>query len=976
MPKILTMKRILSLFLIFITITTWAQNPLTASNAKAQQQWVEDTYAKMTLDEKIGQLFMVSVFSSHIGTKRADEITDWIKKYHIGGIIFSKGGPKRQAKLTNKWQPLSKIPMFMAMDAEWGLAMRLDSTYAYPWNMTMGAVKDNALIEYAGKRIGAHCKALGMQFNFAPDIDINTNAQNPIIGNRSFGEDKENVAQKGLAFTRGMQSVGVLGSAKHFPGHGDTAKDSHKTLPTINFTANRLNEVELYPFRILSKEVASVMVGHLNVPSLEPKQGLPSSLSKAIITDLLKTKMHYQGLIFTDALGMKGVSEYLPVGEVEVEAFLAGNDILLMPANLPKGFEAMKKAYEKKRISEERLAHSVKKILAAKYKVGLTSFTPIDEATLKEQLHTEEDDLLTEVLFENALTVAQNKDRILPIKDLEKKRIAYVKFGNDSGWTFYTTLRKYADVTLIEPQNDQQLYNAVAPYDTVIIGLHKPDKTPWDAYKFTADELRWLEQLGKKKKVILTIFTRPYAMLDVKHIEQLEGIVFAYQNHKVAQDKAAQLIFGALEGKGVLPVTAHPDLPVGTGINTPFIGRLAYGLPESVGLKSSELARIDTIAAEAINEKMAPGMQIVVAKKGKVVYQKNFGTLDYDAAHPVKDYTIYDLASLTKILATLPELMRLYTKGDFKPTDNFEKLLPQLKETNKGGMVMKDVLSHYAQFQAWIPFFNRTLTAEKRPSPEYYRTVASDSFPTPVAKDMYLREGYTDTIYKRIDESELKKDRKYLYSDLPYYYFKKYIEKKNKKPLEIAVQEHFYKQLGAYKLGYLPLERFSVDSIAPAEIEKTFRCQKIQGYVHDQGAAMLGGVGGHAGLFGTANDVAKMMQLYLQQGYYGGDWLLQPQAIQLFNTCHYCNEGNRRGLGFDKPQLGKAGPTCGCTPMESFGHLGFTGTFAWADPVNEIVIVLLSNRTYPTADNKLLISKNIRQRVQGVVYSAMTKTEN
>ena len=567
------MKKLYVLFAIqFLAVTAWGQSPLTAIDAKAQQQWVDDTYKQMSLDEKIGQLFMVSFFSSHIGTKKVDEIKDWIKKYYIGGIIFSKGGPKRQTKLTNELQPLSKVPLFMAMDAEWGLAMRLDSTYAYPWNMTLGAIKDNNLVERAAKRIGQHCKALGMQFNFAPDIDINTNPDNPIIGNRSFGEDKVNVAQKGLAFARGMQSVGVLGSAKHFPGHGDTAKDSHKTLPTISFSADRLKEVELYPFRTISKNVASVMVGHLNVPALESKKGLPSSLSKSIITDLLKTEMAYEGLIFTDALGMKGVSEYLPVGEVEVAAFLAGNDILLMPSDLPKGFEAMKKAYQKKRITEERLAHSVKKILMAKYKVGLTSFTPLVEKSVIDSIHTPADDLLTEELFENALTVAQNKDNILPLKDLEKRKIAYVKFGNDSGWTFYSSLKKYAEVVLIEPKNDTQLYEAVAPFDTVIIGLHKSDKSPWEAYKFTDNELKWLEHLSKKKKVILSVFTRPYAMLDVKNIHHIEGIVFAYQNHKVAQDKAAQLIFGAIEGKGVLPVSAHPDLPVGTSIITPKIG--------------------------------------------------------------------------------------------------------------------------------------------------------------------------------------------------------------------------------------------------------------------------------------------------------------------------------------------------------------------------------------------------------------------
>ena len=962
----------ISLLLLSQAIQAQKTNPLLDKNKIEQEKWVEETYKKMSLDEKIGQLFMVSVFSSQIGTKNTEYIKELIKKYHIGGIIFSKGGPKRQAKLTNEYQSLSKIPLFMSMDAEWGLAMRLDSTFAYPWNMTMGAVKDNKLIEKAGFRIGEHCKQLGMQFNFAPDVDINTNPANPIIGNRSFGEDKQNVALKGIAFSKGMQAAGVLGSAKHFPGHGDTSKDSHKTLPLIDFPANRLQDIEMYPFKeLINNGIASVMVGHLNIPSLESKVGLPSSLSHHIITDILKTQLGFEGLVFTDALGMKGVSEYLPVGEVEVAAFLAGNDILLMPENIVKGFDAMKKAYLSKKISEERLAHSVKKILMAKYKVGLHKFVPLKVENIYQNLHTLEDDLLIEEIFENALTVAKNKDNLLPIKNLDKQRIAYVKFGNDSGWTFYSSLRKYADVAIIEPKSTEQLYKDVEAYQTIIIGLHKPDKTPWDAYKFTANELVWLENIAKKKKVILTIFTRPYALLNVNNLANIESIVISYQNHKIAQEKTAQLIFGAIEGKGVLPVSAHPELPVNTSISTPKIGRLGYGLPESVGLNSKKLKAIDSIAQIVLNKRMAPGMQILVAKKGKIVYRKNFGTLDYNPNNTVKDNSIYDLASLTKILVTLPELMKLYAQESFNVNSTFSDLLPELKGTNKGGMKMMNVLSHYALFPSWIPFYLKTLDTQKKPLKEIYNNVKTDEFSVQVANNLFIKNDYINTIYKEIDNSELIKKKKYLYSDLPYYYFKKYIERKANVSLSEAIQKDFYRSMGAYHLTYFPLQHFPLVNIAPSEVDNYFRRQEIRGYVHDQGAAMLGGVGGHAGLFGNADDVAKMMQMFLQKGYYGGEWYLQPQVVNLFNTCMFCSENNRRGLGFDKPQIEGEGPTCGCVPMSSFGHTGFTGTYAWADPENEIVIVFLSNRTFPTAENNLLIKESIRPKIQKVVYNSI-----
>ncbi|MFK8297839.1 glycoside hydrolase family 3 N-terminal domain-containing protein [Capnocytophaga cynodegmi] len=964
--------KIFILFFIIQNISAQKINPLVTKDEQEQKKWVENTYKNMSLDEKIGQLFMVSAFSSQIGTKNTEYIKELIKKYHIGGIIFSKGGPKRQAKLTNEYQSLSKIPLFMAMDAEWGLAMRLDSTFAYPWNMTMGAVKNNELIERAGFRIGEHCRQLGMQFNFAPDIDVNTNPANPIIGNRSFGEDKENVALKGIAFTKGMQSAGVLGSAKHFPGHGDTSKDSHKTLPLIDFPSERLHEVEMYPFReLINNGVASVMVGHLNIPSLESKIGLPSSLSHHIITDILKTQMGFEGLVYTDALGMKGVSEYLPVGEVEVAAFLAGNDILLMPENLVKGFEAIKKAYQNKKITEERLAYSVKKILMAKYKVGLYKFEPLNLEALHQNLHTLEDDLLLEEIFENALTVAKNENKLLPIRNLDKEKIAYIKFGNDSGWTFYTNLRKYADVAIIEPKSTEQLLKNIEPYQTIVIGLHKPNKTPWDTYKFTKEELIWLEEIAKKKKIILSIFTRPYALLDVKNLTNIESIIVSYQNHKVAQEKTAQLIFGAIEGKGVLPVSAHPELPVNTSVSTPKIGRLSYGLPESVGLSSKKLSSIDSIAQVVLNKRMAPGMQILVAKQGKIVYRKNFGTLDYNEKNLVKDNSIYDLASLTKILVTLPELMKIYAQEGFNINSSFSDLLPELKNTNKGNLKMMNVLSHYAQFPSWIPFYLKTLDVQKKPLKEIYSNVKTDDFSVQVAKNLYIKKDYHNFIYQQIDDCNLIKRKKYLYSDLPYYYFKKYIEKKSNSSLSEAIQKDFYRSMGAYHLTYFPLEHFPLGNIAPSEVDNYFRRQEIRGYVHDQGAAMLGGVGGHAGLFGNADDVAKMMQMFLQKGYYGGEWYLQPQIVNLFNTCMFCSENNRRGLGFDKPQIDGEGPTCGCVPMSSFGHTGFTGTYAWADPDNEIVIVFLSNRTFPTAENNLLIKENIRPKIQRIVYNAI-----
>src|SRR5690606_8336295 len=335
------------------------QDPLATTDYEQQRAWVDSIYTNMSLQEKVGQLFMVDIFSNR-SRAETNRIKKLISDQHIGGVIFSKGGPRQQAKLHNEFQELAKTPLLIGMDAEWGLAMRLDSTFALPWNMTLGAIKSLKLIEEAGASISRHSKRLGVHINFAPVVDINTNPDNPIIGNRSFGEDKINVTQKAVAFMKGMHREGILSSAKHFPGHGDTKTDSHKTLPTISFSKARIDSVELYPYyHLINEGLSSVMVAHLNVPGLEPQPNLPSSLSKTIITDILKRDLKFTGLIFTDALNMKGASNHQGPGDIDLAAFLAGNDVLLMSQNVPKAIEKIAEAYKAGTISEDWLSHSV-----------------------------------------------------------------------------------------------------------------------------------------------------------------------------------------------------------------------------------------------------------------------------------------------------------------------------------------------------------------------------------------------------------------------------------------------------------------------------------------------------------------------------------------------------------------------------------------------------------------------------------------
>ena len=964
------------LLTLLITLSFFAQqeNPLIATYAEAaQKQWVDSIYGNMSLQEKVGQLFMVDVFSSDPVAK-TNKIKALIKDYHIGGVIFSKGGPKRQAKLNNEFQDKAKIPLLIGMDAEWGLAMRLDSTFAYPWNMTLGAIQDNKIVEKVGRRIGEHSKRMGVHINFAPVVDINTNPKNPIIGNRSFGEDMYNVSEKAIAFMKGMQKAGVLANAKHFPGHGDTDQDSHKTLPTVAFSKQRIDSVELYPYRRLINEgLSSVMVAHLNIPSLESRDGYPSSISKTIVNDMLKGQLGFNGLIFTDALNMKGAANFKQPGEIDLAAFLAGNDVLLISEDIPKAHKLLVNAYREEVITEERLALSVKKILLAKYKVGLHNYTPVNPHYIVEALNTAQDHELYETAMEAAITVAKNDGNVLPIKDLQGKKFAYVNLGDAKGDTFLKTLRKYTKIDHIKGKTVAEVIKKLDGYDYTIIGFHKSNANPWKDYKFTATEISWLQKISAANvNVILDVFTRPYAMLDVKDATGIDALVFSYQNSEVSQSLSAQMIFGARKATGRTPVSIG-KIPMQSGIDTKNLKRLAYGTAESVGMSSHKFYKIDSLARVAMWGGMTPGLQVLVARNGKVVYNKNFGYHTQAQKKRVGSDNLYDIASITKIVSSLPLIMQLIDRGGLSLDTKLSQMLPEYKGTDKANITLKRMLTHTARLKAWIPFYIKTLDSlTQKPKAKWYSETYEDDYTVKVAKNMYMKPEYKDSIYRFIKESELRKRRGYKYSDLPYYLIKKYIEEFYDASLDKLIQRNFYEKLGMNYTTYKPLRKFAKKDIIPTENDKYFRQQVVQGYVHDQGAAMLGGVSGHAGVFSNANDIAKIMQMYLWGGEYGGEQYLQPETIQKFNTCMYCKENVRRGVGFDKPQLGDKGPTCGCVSMNSFGHSGFTGTFTWADPDQDIVYVFMSNRTYPSSENRKLIGSNLRSNIQEAIYEAIT----
>ncbi|QQS30061.1 MAG: serine hydrolase [Sphingobacteriales bacterium] len=947
-----------------------------------QTDWVEQQMQIMTPEERIGQLFMVAAFSNKDDTHET-AIRYLIENYHIGGMIFFQGTPLKQAELTNRYQAASKTPLLIAIDGEWGLGMRLENTLKFPKQLTLGAIQDNNLLYEMGVEIARQCRRVGIQMNMAPVIDVNNNANNPVIYDRSFGEDKYNVARKGIAYMEGMEANGVMACAKHFPGHGDTNSDSHYSLPVINHNIEHLKNIELYPFKeLISKKVSGVMVAHLSIPALDNSivkppvtQTMPTTLSKKVVTDLLKKEMKYEGLVITDALNMKGVSEFFSPGILDVKALLAGNDILLYPENVGKAFDEIKNAIAKGEITQSEIDSRVRKILKAKYKVGLDKFEPIKTENLSNDLNTANAELLINKLYKSAITLVRNELQLIPFKQLEEKTIASLSIGATTMTDFQKKLNLYAKIehhTLKASDTEKtfdQKYEDLKGFSHVIIGLHKLNNKASANYGIPPAAIALINKLKKTAQVTVVVFGSPYSL---KNFEQLETLVVAYEDNKTTQLLSAQALFGAFSLQGKLPVSASPSFYYGKGENTTGSIRLEYSIPEDVGINARYLEPIDSIARKAIKDGATPGCQILVAKNGKVIYDKSFGYHTYGNDVPVHDSDIYDLASITKIAATALGLMEMYEKGKIELYDTLGKFLPELAGSNKAKLRIRDILIHEAGLEAFIPFYEKTLDPATRA--QLYRTMRDTLFSIPVAQGLFLRKDYIDVIYETIKNSSLP-HREYKYSDLGFFYFKKMLESYANTSLDQYLNERFYAHLGTNTLCFNPHDRFSKRRIVPSENDTKWRQQRVHGYVHDMGSAMLGGVCGHAGLFSNANDLAILMQMLLNKGHYGGERFFNQSTVELFTA--YQNGNSRRGLIFDKPEPNSrySNPASKLASFKTFGHTGFTGTCAWADPEHQLIYIFLSNRTYPKMSNNKLHSANIRTKIHDVIYQAMAKSK-
>jgi len=947
------------------TTTTIDKGP-----SKKAALWADSVLKTLSTEEKIGQLFMVAAYR-HRDTSHVNEILRSIEIYHVGGLIFFQGGPARQAQLTNLYQQKTKIPLLIGMDAEWGLGMRLDSCVRYPKQMALGAVQNDSLIEKMGKTIGEECRRLGVHINFAPVADINNNSANPVINIRSFGERKKMVTNKALAYFKGLHKSKVMACAKHFPGHGDTETDSHVGLPVLLHNQQRLDSLEFYPFKkLIGAGIPSIMIGHMNIPALDTAN-VSSVFSQTIVTEWLIKKMGYKGLVFTDALNMQGaMTKYVP-GEIELRAFMAGNDVLLCSDSLALAFGTIKAAVDDGLITNERLNQSVKKILMAKYQYGLSKKQKVKPENLYTDLNDLHHQALARVLTEKSMTVLKNKNNILPLKKLDTLSLAVISIGDSStDNSFMRSAARYAPAKHIAlgRMYNGNILDSLTENDLVIIGLHYSAHFPQRNYQVSSYMLNTLQQLQTKKH-ILVLMGNAYYLAQLNTGNE-EALLLTYENTVNAQDIAGMVIFGGATATGKLPVTINSTYTYGKGWELKQQTRFKYIIPEEIGINSSQLTRIDSIANQGINEGAYPGCVVLAAKDGKVFYQKAFGYHTFDKTRPVKATDIYDLASVSKIAGTVTSLMKLTDQKKFNIDDKLGKYLPdELDSSVYAKTVIRQMLTHQAGFVDWIPFFLKVVKKGVY-DPKVFRTRPEPGYTVRIHDNLYILNTYEDSIFKTIKKTPLRGSFGYKYSDLGYYFLKRVVHKKTGKPLNEFADESFYKPLGLQTMGYLPRQRFSLDRIPPTEDDKTFRNILVQGDVHDQGAAMVGGVGGHAGLFADANDVGVMFQMMMNYGTYGGERYINESTLKEWTKCQFCPK-NRRGVGFDRPTMSDKGPTCNCVSAKSFGHTGFTGITAWADPESKIVYVFLSNRSNPVADNPKIINLGTRTRIQQVIYDAV-----
>lgn len=961
-----------------------------------QSRWADSVFASLTPDERIAQLIMVAGYSNRKPAYE-DSLVNLVRTNKLGGVVMFQGGPIRQAKLTNRLQALSAVPLLIAIDAEWGLAMRLDSTVRYPYQMTLGAIQGNdSLIYNMGASLARQARRLGIHVNFAPSVDVNNNPNNPVINFRSFGEDKYAVTRKALAYVRGMQDNNLLTSLKHFPGHGDTGTDSHYDLPLINKSRAELDSLELYPFKELVKAGATgVMIAHLNIPALDTTRNRPSTLSPAIVTNLLKNELGFQGLVFSDAMNMKGLTKYFPSGKADALGLEAGMDVLEFTEDVPAALAQVKQAIAEGRITQASIDARCLKVLRAKAWAGLNQYKPIVLDNLVNDLNQVGDDLLNRKLTEASLTVLKNENNLLPLQRLDTLRIASIAIESDKLTAFqqmaanYTQIEHFNITSKTPDSTLAQVRDSLKNYNLILVDVHLNNIRPAAKYGLQAKTAGFVSELVSTGKAVVTIFGNAYVLDKLtfpsdtvqtnRNIEQARAIVMPYQLTNYTEELSAQLIFGAIGASGKLPVTVNQRFRTGDGLAIKAIGRLKYTIPEEVGVDSRYLAQqVDSLVNLALTRKAFPGCVVQMAKDGKVIFHKAYGKHTYDASlgaepKPMQLDDLFDMASVTKVSTSTPALMKLVDENKFNLDGHMVDYLPWLKKSNKADLRWRDVLTHQARLKAFLVFWKNMKEPDGSWKPRTVKEERSARYPIELTDSLFEFKNYPKTIFEEIKDSPLNDKKEYVYSDLSFILYPQVVKRLTKQNFEDYLKTTFYNPLGASTLTFNPLRYYSLNRIPPTEYDSLFRKTLVWGHVHDETAAMLDGVSGHAGLFGSSNDLTKLITMYLQKGYYGGQQFISSNTVNEFTRYQFPELGNRRGIGFDKPSFKYTGNAPLSATKESYGHSGFTGTFFWVDPTYNLTYVFLCNRVYPTRNNSQLGELNTRTNVAEALYQAVKR---
>ncbi|HSV87338.1 MAG TPA: glycoside hydrolase family 3 N-terminal domain-containing protein, partial [Bacteroidales bacterium] len=808
--------------------------------------WVDSVLESLTIEQRIAQLIMIEVRPGqdpHFGS----QIEQIIRRYNPGGMIFFRGGPVRQVHLTNRFQAAAQTPMLVGMDAEWGPAMRLDSLIAFPHQLTMGAMSSNDLVYQMGMEAGRQLRRLGVHISFSPVVDVNNNPKNPVINFRSFGECRYNVTNKGLAYMRGLQSAGIIASAKHFPGHGDTHQDSHFTLPLLELSRQELDSTHIFPFRQLIREgIHSVMVAHLQIPALESERNLASSLSPKIVNNLLINELEFKGLIVTDALDMQGVSDHFKPGELEVRAFLAGNDILLMPQDISAAVQAIKEAIDRRRISIDDLNQRVRKVLFYKQMMGLANYRPVNPDRLLSDINSRNVHIINNRIAKAATSLIRNQGDIVPIRFSRGQRIAVLSLGAETGNAFQRMIANhgwYSQYSLTKahtPQQASEILKTLYDYDLVIVGVHRNSNNVARNYGINADNINFLVSLAQQQKVILTLFANPYSLMPFgEDVLYFEAIVVAFQDGIPFEEAAAQVIFGGVGARGRLPVSVPPHFPVHMGYKTPDNFRIQFAFPEEAGVEAHFLNAVDSIVQMAIDSMAFPGSQVAIVKDGLLIYHKAFGYHTYERLQPVQLTDLYDLASITKIAATTAAMMNLVDQDRINLRKRIGYYLKFSGDSSLSRLALRDIMAHQARLQPWIPFFESTILKNGERLPGFYSDTISEAFPVRIAENMYLAASFRDSIFHRVLNTPLQKRRTYVYSDLGFILLADLIKQQSGLPLDEFMQHYFFDPMELATMTFNPLDRFEPTQIVPSQNDTLWRRQVVRGFVNDPAAAML-----------------------------------------------------------------------------------------------------------------------------------------